>query len=34
MKKNDCFNLDKQKMALQQQLQQKNEEFDKLNQNY
>ena len=34
MKKNDCFNLEKQKMALQQQLTQKNDEFETLKASY
>jgi hypothetical protein len=30
MKKNDCFNLEKQKLALQQQLAHRNSECEKL----
>ena len=30
MKKNDCFNLEKQRAALQAQLQHRNTEFEKL----
>ena len=30
MKKNDCFNLEKQKLALQQQLANRNSECEKL----
>jgi len=30
MKKNDCFNLEKQKTALQAQLQHRNSEYERL----
>ena len=30
MKKNDCFNLERQRIALQQQLNEKNEELAKI----